>query len=167
MRSCRQFGSVRITLFNASIVSSGSGSDWDTKATGAPPINASNLPVDDAGEGKNSGVESTEPNGDSSPPTTDGNELLWKGGGVCHPMLVSPAATLEDKERESTVDSASKRDRGEETGGISLPSTKLFLLFVRSGVNVTPEPGLMMLLGSGVEVTPGPVQMLFLDLRSA
>ena len=40
MRSCRQVGSVRIALFNASIVSSGSGSDWDMEATGAPPINA-------------------------------------------------------------------------------------------------------------------------------
>ena len=45
-------------------------------------------------------------------------------------MLVSPAATLEDKERESTVDSVSKRDGGEETGRVSLPSTKLVLLFV-------------------------------------
>ena len=35
-----------------SIVSSGSDSDWDAEATGAPPINVSNLPVDDAGEGK-------------------------------------------------------------------------------------------------------------------
>ena len=127
IRSCRQFGSVRIALFNASIVSSGSGSDWDTGATGAPPINASNLPIDVAGEDKNSGVERTEPNGDPSPPTTDGNELLWNGGGVCQPMLVSPAATLEDKERESNADSVSQRDRGEETGGISLPLTKLLL----------------------------------------
>ena len=106
MRSCRQCESVRIALLMASIVSSGS--DWDTEATGAPPINASNLPVDDAGEGRNSGVETTEPNGDSSPPTANGNELLWNGGGVCHPMLVSPAATLEDKQRESNVDSPSE-----------------------------------------------------------
>ena len=32
---------------------------------------------------------------------------------------------------------------------------------MRSGVDVTPEPGLIMLLGSGVDVTPGPVEMLF------
>ena len=76
-------------------------------------------------------------------------------------MLVSPAATPEDKERESNVDSVSQRDRGEETGGISLPSTKLLLLFIRSGVDVTPEPELMMLLGSGVDVTPEPGLMLF------
>ena len=128
----------------ASIVSSGSGSDWDTKATGSPPINASYLPVDDAGEGKNSGVERTEPNGNSSPPATDGKELLRNRGGVSHPELVSTAATLEDWERESVGDSVSKRDRGEETGGISLPSTKLLLLFVRSGVDVTPEPMLVL-----------------------
>ena len=77
-------------------------------------------------------------------------------------MLVSPAATPEDKERESNADSVSQRDRGEETGGISLPSTKLSLLFTRSGVDVTPEPGLVILLGPGVDVTPGPVQMLML-----
>ena len=150
---------MRIALFNASIVSSGSGSDWDTEATGAPPINASNLPVDYAGEGKNSGVDRTEPNGDSSPPTTDRNELLWNGGGVSHPELVSTAAALEDWERECNGDSVSKRDRGEETGGISPPSTNLLLL--GTGVDVTPEPGLMILLGPGVDVTPGPVQMLF------
>ena len=51
-----------------------SGSNWDTENTGAPPINASNLPVDDAGEGKKSGEEEKEPNDDSSPSSTDGNE---------------------------------------------------------------------------------------------
>ena len=147
----------------ASIVSSGSGSDWDTKATGAPPINASNLPVADAGEGKNSGVERAEPNGDSSPPSTDGNELLWNGGGVCHSMLVSTAATLEVWERECIVDSVSKQDRGEETGGISPPSTKLLLF--GTVVDVTTEPELILLLGPGVDVTPGPVQMLVLGSK--
>lgn len=76
MRSRRQCGSVRSALLMASNVSSGSGSDWDAEATGAPPINASNTPVDEAGDGKKSGEEQMEPNGDSSPSTTDGNELL-------------------------------------------------------------------------------------------
>ena len=94
MRSCKQLGSARSALLMASIVSSGS--DWDTEATGAPPINSSNLPVDDVGEGKKSGNEGKEPNDDSSPSSTDGNELLWNGRGVSHPVLVTTAATFED-----------------------------------------------------------------------
>ena len=82
------------------------------------------------------------------------------GGGVSHPEMVSTAATLEDWEKESIGDSVSKRDRGEETGAISLPSTKLFLLCGRSGVDVTPEPALVLYLGTGLDVTPEPMLLL-------
>ena len=58
---------------------------------------------------------------------------------------------FEDWERESDVDSVSKRERGEETGRISHPSTKLLF---GTGVDVTPEPVLLLLLGTGIDVTP-------------
>ena len=63
--------------------------------------------------------------------------------------------------RESIGDSISKRERGEETGEISLPSTKLLLLFMGTGANVTPEPVLILLIGTGTDVTPEPMLVLF------
>ena len=132
-----------------------SGSDWHTEATGAHRSTPQTSPLMTLGRAEIQVLRGQSQTTIHLPLPPMETSHCGMGRGVSHPMLVSTAATLEDWERESIVNSASKRDRGEETDGILPPSTKLLLF--GTGVDVTSGPVLMLLLGPGVDVTPGPV----------